>query len=72
LNISNNNTSRDPYKRIYRSIKDKVIGGVCAGLGKYWSTDPILIRLLFILLFIGFGTGLLLYIIMWIIIPQEE
>jgi phage shock protein PspC (stress-responsive transcriptional regulator) len=43
---------------------------VCSGLGQYWSTDPILLRLLFVVLFFGFGTGLLLYIIMWIVIPK--
>jgi len=62
---------REPYSRLYRNTRDKVLGGVCSGLGEYWETDPILIRLLFIVLFFGFGTGLLLYIIMWIVIPKK-
>jgi phage shock protein C len=72
LNNGNNGKQekKEPYQRLYRQTKDKVIGGVCSGLGQYWSTDPILLRLLFVVLFFGFGTGLLLYIIMWIVIPK--
>ena len=61
---------RRSYDRLYRNTKDKVIGGVCSGLGEYWGIDPILMRLLFIVLFFGFGSGFLLYIIMWIVIPK--
>jgi len=72
LNNGNNGKQekKEPYQRLYRQTKDKVLGGVCSGLGQYWSTDPILLRLLFVVLFFGFGTGLLLYIIMWIVIPK--
>jgi phage shock protein PspC (stress-responsive transcriptional regulator) len=59
------------YQRLYRRTSDRVIGGVCSGLAYYWNMDPILPRLLFVLLFFGFGTGLLLYIIMWMILPKE-
>lgn len=48
-----------------------MIGGVCDGLGKYFNIDPIIFRIIFIVLFIGFCTGLLLYLVMWIIIPAE-
>jgi phage shock protein PspC (stress-responsive transcriptional regulator) len=69
--LNNIQRERDEaYDRLYRCYDDKVLGGVCSGLGRYWHTDPILIRLLFVVLFFGFGTGFLLYIIMWIVIPK--
>lgn len=60
-----------PVKRLYRSRKDRLIAGVCSGLAKYFNTDPTWIRLLFIvLLLLGLST-LLVYIVMWIIVPEE-
>jgi phage shock protein PspC (stress-responsive transcriptional regulator) len=70
ISFSNYSTSNN-YQRLYRDTNDSVLGGVCSGMAKYWNVDPILPRLLFVLLFFGFGTGLLLYIIMWLIIPKE-
>ena len=58
-------------KRFYRSRTDKVLAGVCGGLAEYFSIDPILVRLLFILLVIAAGGGLLAYIILWIITPEK-
>jgi len=58
--------------RLYRSYKNSVIGGVCGGLGEYLNTDPILFRVLFAVAFLVGGTGLLAYIILWIVIPIEE
>ncbi len=58
-------------KRLYRSRSDKVIGGVCGGIASYFSVDPILIRLFFILMFFAEGAGILAYIIAWIIIPLQ-
>ena len=58
--------------RLYRSYKNSVIGGVCGGLGEYLNTDPILFRVLFVVAFLVGGTGLLAYIILWIVIPIEE
>jgi len=54
--------------RLYRSSKEKVIGGVCGGLAEYFGIDPIIMRLLF-LVFLFAGFGLLIYIIAWIFIP---
>lgn len=62
---------KDAPKRLYRSKNDKIIGGVCAGIAKYFDVDPTLIRLVAILLVIFGGTGLLAYLIAWIIIPLE-
>jgi phage shock protein C len=74
LNFANENSSseRIPYQQLTRNINDKVLGGVCSGMGDYWSIDPVLFRLLFVVLFFGFGVGLLMYIIMWVIIPKSK
>ena len=59
-------------KRLYRSRKDRILGGVCGGLGIYFDIDPVIIRLLCLLLaFAGMGLGILVYLIAWIIIPLE-
>jgi len=59
-------------KRLYRSGKDKVLGGVCGGLGEYLDVDPVVIRLIWAFgTLITWGTGILLYIIAWIVIPRN-
>lgn len=59
-------------KKLYRSSTDKMIAGVCGGLGKYLNVDPTLIRLIFALLVLfGVGTGLLIYVILMIVVPLE-
>jgi len=58
-------------KRIYRSKYDRVIGGVCAGLGNYFNVDPVLIRVLWVVSFFLGGVGFLGYLIAWIIIPED-
>lgn len=58
--------------RLYRSRKDRLIGGVCGGLGVYFGIDPVIVRLVFVVLSIWGGLGLLGYLILWIIIPPEE
>lgn len=60
-------------KRLYRSQKDKVIAGVCGGIAVHLNVDPVLVRLVYILLTFGTGLcpGLIVYIIAWVIIPLE-
>jgi phage shock protein C len=58
-------------KRLTRSRNDRWLAGICGGLGAYFSLDPTLIRVLFILFGLAVGGGFLLYILMWIIIPLE-
>ncbi len=59
-------------KKLYRSRSDRMIAGVCAGLGRYLGIDPTVVRLVFVVLaLLGVGSGVLLYIIMIPIIPQE-
>ena len=57
--------------KLYRSIPDRMIGGVCGGLGTFLNIDPIFVRLLFVLLLFGSNFGFLLYLVLWIIIPEE-
>lgn len=59
------------YKKLYRSTSDKWLGGVCAGVAKYFNIDPLVVRILLLIAMFGYGCGLLLYIIGWILIPQE-
>ncbi|HEY0744623.1 MAG TPA: PspC domain-containing protein [Chryseosolibacter sp.] len=58
-----------PPKRLYRDQKRKILGGVSAGLGNYFSIDPLWIRLLFAVLFFAYGIALIVYIVMWIVVP---
>jgi len=57
--------------KLYRSVSNRMIGGVGGGLGAYLNIDPIFIRLLFILLLFGTEFGFILYLLMWILIPEE-
>jgi phage shock protein C len=56
---------------LYRSRTDTMVAGVCGGLGQYLGIDPVLIRLFFVLLTLGGGSGVLIYLICWVIIPLE-
>ncbi len=57
---------------ISRSRQNKIFGGVAAGLGQYLTIDPIVIRVLFVVSVLFSGIGILLYVIMWIVIPEEK
>lgn len=59
-------------RRIYRNPDDTVISGVCGGIGAYLNTDPVLFRILFAISALVFGTGFLVYIVLWIAIPQAH
>lgn len=67
-------TTKQRFKgRLYRDASDKMIGGVCAGLANYMNIDPAIVRLLFaIVTFGGFGMGIFLYILLWIILPSRD
>ncbi len=60
-------------RKLYRSHTDKMVAGVCGGLGEYLDVDPTLVRLLFVFAVLaGFGSGIVLYIIMAIVMPLRE
>jgi len=63
-------TKKEP-KRLYRNQHNKILAGVCSGLGDYFNIDPVIIRLLWVVLTIFGGAGILIYIIAWIIIPEK-
>jgi phage shock protein PspC (stress-responsive transcriptional regulator) len=60
-----------PRGRLYRDTADKMIGGVCSGIANYLNIDPALVRILFVLLTFGAGMSILVYILLWIIIPKK-
>lgn len=57
--------------RLYRSREDRVIAGIAGGLAKYLGIDPVLVRLGFVVLVIAGGSGILAYLVAWIVIPEE-
>jgi len=60
-------------KRLYRSKKERILGGVCAGLGEHLDIDPTVIRLIWAAVSVlSLGTGIIIYILAWIIIPEED
>ncbi len=59
-------------RRIYRDPDNRVIGGVCAGIGACWSISPIIIRIIFILLVFGWGLGVFIYLLLYITIPEAQ
>ena len=65
--------TKRPKSRLYRDANDKLLGGVCAGIANYMNVDPAVVRLLFaIITFGGFGFGILIYILLWIILPVRD
>jgi len=58
-------------KRLYRNTDDQMIAGVCSGVAEYVNVDPTAIRLAFLLLLFVGGGGLLVYLAMWIIMPEK-
>jgi len=57
-------------KRLYRSKKDRIIAGVCGGIGEYFNIDPTLIRLIWATLVLAKGIGVLAYLIFWLVVPE--
>ena len=58
-------------KKLYRSKKNRKIAGVCGGIAEYFDIDPIIVRLLTLILVLSVGSGLIAYIIAWIVVPEE-
>ena len=58
-------------KRVYRSKKSKMLAGVCGGIAEYFDVDPVLVRLLFVLLALMGFAGIILYLVAWLIIPES-
>jgi phage shock protein PspC (stress-responsive transcriptional regulator) len=58
-------------KRLQRSRTEKMLGGVCGGLAEYFNVDPTLVRVIWIALTLLVGVGILLYIILWLVMPLQ-
>jgi phage shock protein C len=56
-------------KKLYRSRQNRIIAGICGGMGEYLGIDPLIVRIIFVLLILFHGAGLLLYLILAIFIP---
>lgn len=59
-------------KKLMRSQNDRWLAGVCGGLGQYFGIDPTIIRIVFALLGVFTGSGFLLYLILWVVMPVEQ
>ena len=59
-------------KKLYRSKKDRLIGGICGGIGDYINIDSNVLRILWVLSILILGFGILAYILCWILIPEKE
>ena len=59
------------YHRMYRDTDHRIIGGVCSGMGAYWNIDPLIIRIIFVVLAFT-GLGLIVYLILYIVLPEAK
>ncbi|MDI9818081.1 MULTISPECIES: PspC domain-containing protein [unclassified Legionella] len=63
--------TQQPPKRLRRSRKERMIAGICGGLAEYFNIDPTWMRLLFIVLLLLGGSTILVYLVMWLVVPLE-
>ena len=70
-NEKDSTAASQSYRRIYRDPDNRILGGVCSGLGLYWRIDPVIFRLLFIIGTLIAFSGALIYLILWIAIPKS-
>ncbi len=69
---TDNEENTTSAKKLYRDDEDKVIAGVCSGIGAYFNVDPLWIRIGFILTTLLFSTGLWIYLVLWVIVPKAK
>lgn len=67
--VANNRSGQ--MKRLYRSRNNRMLAGVCGGIAEYSDVDPTVVRLLWLLMSLIWGAGIIAYIVAWIIIPEE-
>jgi phage shock protein PspC (stress-responsive transcriptional regulator) len=60
------------YHRMYRDTEHRILGGVCAGMGAYWNIEPWILRAIFIALIFAAGLGALIYLVLWIVLPEAK
>lgn len=71
-NFTMGSSTSTKRRRVFRDPDDKVLGGVCSGISAYFNIDPLWLRLILAIAFFAYGFGLLLYILLWIIIPEAK
>jgi phage shock protein C len=57
---------------MYRDPDNRIIGGVCSGMGAYWDIDPVIVRIIFIALLLAGGIGAMVYLILYIVLPEAR
>ncbi|MBM3291989.1 PspC domain-containing protein [Candidatus Bathyarchaeota archaeon] len=60
------------FRKLYRSSHNRILAGVCGGLGEYFNVDPTLVRLIWVVFTLLYGVGLLAYLVAWIVIPESR
>ncbi len=60
------------YHRMYRDTDNRIIAGVCSGMAAYWRIEPWIVRVIFIIISLPGGLGILIYIILWIVLPEAK
>ena len=70
LGTNRERAAMDEPRKLYRSRTHRMVAGVCGGLGEYFNVDATLIRALFLVLAVFGGSGLVIYLVMWIIVPD--
>jgi phage shock protein PspC (stress-responsive transcriptional regulator) len=60
------------YRRMYRDPDNRLMGGVCSGMAAYWGTDPLIIRIIFIVATLIFLSGAVIYVILWVVLPEAK
>lgn len=58
--------------RLARNVNDKMIAGVCSGLGDYFSIDPVIVRIIFVLVTLTSGVGVPVYVVLWVVMPRAS
>ena len=66
------NNFMNKKEKLYRSKKDRIVFGVCGGLADYFDLDPLIVRLVFLALFFGGGSGAIIYILFAILVPSQD
>ena len=64
--------SSTSYHRMYRDPDNRIIAGVCSGMAAYWHIDPWVVRVIFILLALPGGLGILIYAVLWVVLPEAK
>ena len=67
-----NKEKTNAHRRLYRDPDNRMLGGVCGGIGRYFGIDPVIIRLIFALFAIFGGAGILVYIVAWAVVPLAK